>query len=1087
MKQGPGRFQRAAAVTLAALLFAALSAPFPQANAASTILLTGDELEQVRHNIQQEPLKSYFDRLQRGDGGSAAPFLHLLTGERRYAEASRRIILSDLDYLRDQIPYMVNIWILRPPGRVVSAIMAWDMTKDSGVYSDEDRRAIEETLSWTIDHFMNEGADHIGAGFQYITDYLPWDMEDWVIANMNIHRLEAVALYALAFPESPRSEALLEYTADYYERVLSLGSRPGGAWAENPRYMGGILRKLFIIAAGLKKAGVHDFFADERLRVMLSFFAESIPAPGIDDPNRPLMVAADDAHWWENRSTILSWAAPRYRDSEPQAAGEWMWCWKNQDAPLSHESLFFVDPSIQPVKPSYGSYLPGMGYVLLRERFAEPDETFFFATFGPELGTANRTMHHAPNHGDFSIIWRGEPLFLTRGCASYVWSRRMRDQVDFARNLVTFEGAGSSIEIPEKRYSGEAVEVNTGFDETLARDYYPDGVANFVSADSFEYAAGRVRNWQMSLPAPFNNRHFLFLKPDVFIVWDQVRSPYPLQWNFHMPADDVTVDGKRITLAGHGGVKLAIDFLQDERLDCQLDWPMDSIRTKWPMVLSCPWGEGMFVFNAMDIARQVLEHNNPGAAKILENILCHPARPKRIGLIGTDGQTAEVLDRFGMNYELLSYDDMAGDLSRFDRIILGHFGVLVRDRDMLDYRRKLWDYVENGGVCYWAYQYAWGWKPGDTSGPGYFPRMLMVGEGTSALWGEGIELDCPVFTDGSPLWNEPNRITENDWDGWQVGAPDTLKLLHYNQIPNTDRARNIPVYYSDYWQVHASAKRTYNINLPRTRERFGPYRWIKVYHEPSDDYLAVLRPWKDGSAPAAEIIRGHEDEVVIRQGNDIWWALLGKHAGLTGTLALMRYDDGQLRMARTEDGGVDVYDQQRFGVEPRELMLVDNLDAELGGMVFTFEQPATFHIDFGTKAGSLAVPDEGSVTLPWGFERVTLDGRRMRAENDGGFTSFELPAGDYSFDAAGETLALTRNAHVARLEVFDGTGQPVEWVHIFRTLSGDGRTWFQGATDGDGTLSIRWEGNDEQELIFEKDGKHITRTVRPGVQRVEFR
>jgi len=1089
MKQRSGRAisgSRGIFFRLTGLALLLMVASAPSARAASTVLLTDGELARVKENIGAEPLRSYYQRLLRGDGGSAAPILYLLSGERRFAERSREIILGDLAYLKKEIPFMVDIWILRPPGRAVSAIMAWDMTRDSGVYSDEDRSAIEETLSWTIDHFMNEGTDHIGAGFKYQTDYFPHDMEDWVIANMNVHRLEAVALYALVFHGSPRSKELLAYTAGYFERILSLGSRPGGAWAENPRYMGGVLQHLYIIAAGLKKAGVRDFFKDERFRGMLSFFAESIPAPGIDDPNRPLMVAADDAHWWENRSTILSWAASRYREAEPTAAGEWMWCWRNQGEPLTALSLFFVDPAVEPVKPSYGSYLPGMGYVLLRDRFAEPDETFFFATFGPELGTSNRTMHHAPNHGDFSLVWRGKPLFLTRGCASYVWSRRMRDQVDFARNLVTFDGAGEPIEIPEKRYAGEAVEVNDGFDETLAADFYPDGVANFVSSPTFDYAAGRVRNWQMSLPAPFNNRHFLFLKPDVFIIWDQVRSPYPLQWNFHMPAKDVEVNGKRVTLTTRDDVKLAIDFLQDERLECQLDWPMDSIRTDWPMVLSCPWGKGMFVFNAMDITRQVLENNHLGAAKILENIICYPARPKRIGLIGTDGQTAAVLEKLGFGYELLSYDDLAGDLSHFDRIIVGHFGVLVRDRDMVEYRQKLWDYVEDGGVCYWAYQYAWGWKPGDTSGPGYFPRMLMIGEGTSALWGEGIELDCPVATDGSPIWNSPNRITESDWLDWQVGAPDTLKLLHYNQIPNTDRARNIPVYYSDHWQVHASAKRTYNINLPQTRRRFGPYRWIKVFHEPSDDYLAVLRPFESGNEPAAEIIRGRENEVLIGQDGDYWWVLLGKHAGLTGTLALMRYADGQLTFSRASDGTREVYDQQRFGVAPKELLLVDNLDAEIGGMAFAFEHPATLYVNLEDMTGRLALLDEGTVTLPWRLTRVTADGKTVRTRGADDATSFELRAGEYTFAVEGGTLALVKKRHVARLHVVDNEGEPVEWVHVFRKLPGRGRTLFQGATDGAGALSIRWEGAEKQELLFEKDGKSVTRTVTPGVQRIDF-
>jgi len=1063
--------------------------PLPAGRAGAAVLVTDGELAAARENVNKEPLRGYFEKLVRTGDADAAPFLYLLSGEREYALKARTTVFDNLDYLREYIPYMVDIWILHSPGRVVSALLAYDMTRDSGVYTEKEVEEIKDTLFWCVRHYLNEGRDHIGRGFLYQTDYIPEDMEEWVVANMNVHRLLAVGLYGLVFPGEPRSGEIIEYAVDYFERVLCLGSRPGGAWAENPRYMGGVLRELYMLAAGLKNAGERDFFEDERFKRMLGFFAESIPAPGIEHPHRPTMVAADDAHWWENRTAILGWAAARYHGENPKLAGEWTWCWRKSGSPLTPESLLFVDPGIEPVKPDYGSYLPGMGYVILRDRFAEPDETFFFATFGPEYGTSNKTMHHSPCHGDFSIIWRGYPLFLTRGCSSYLWSRRMRDQVDFARNVVTFDGAGGSIAIPERKYAGPAVEVNTTFDESLVRDYYPDGVTNFVSSEGFEYAAGEVRNWDMSLPAPFNVRHFLFLKPDVFVVWDQVRSPYPLQWNFHMPAESVVKQGKKIELTSWDGVRLAVDFLQDEPLDVTFDWPLESIRTDWPMVLSCPYGKGMFIFNALDIARQVLEHDHDGARRILENLLCYPSRPERIGLIETDGQTAAVLEKLGFSYELLDYDDLAGDLSRFDRIVVGHFAVLVRDRDLCDYREKLWKYVEDGGVCYWAYQYAWGWKPGDTSGPGYFPKMLMVGEGTSVLWGEGIELHRPVSMDGSPLWERPNRITPGDWKGWYVDGPDTFKVMPpYPLLPNTDRARNFPVYYSDYWRVHASALKTYNINVPPTRSRFGPYRWIKVHHKASDDFLAVFRPWKEGVAGGlpAEIIKGKENEVLIRQDGDYWWLFLGKHAGFDGNIALLRYRGNSLTVRKRPSGEYDVYERQRFDAAPVEFLLADTVEAEFGGMRFVFSHPATVSCNLGERRGTISILDGGRVSLPWEAERVLLSGRRLDAERTDGGVGFDLPPGEFDFRFPRKVLELTVRSHVARVEVVTPGGEPVRWVHVFRDLPGEGRTWFQGATDAHGKLTLRWKGARKQTVSLEKGGTSIMETIEPGIRRIVF-
>jgi len=978
------------------------------------VLVTDTELRQAKSNVTKEPLKAHFQILSRGDGGNAAPLLYLLTGEKKYAVRARTSIQNNLKYLRKHIPYMVNIWILRSPGRVVSTLLAYDMTRESGVYTDKDIHEIKDVLSWCITHYLNEGTDHLGKGFLYQTDYFPEDMEDWVIANMNVHRLLAVGLYGFVFPEEPRSNEIRQYTVDYFERILSLGARQGGAWAENPRYMGGVLRELFILAAGLKNAGERDFFMDERFKKMLGFFAESIPVPGTEGQNKPTMVAADDSHWWENRATILSWAASRYYESEPELAGELIWCWQKLNAPLATESLLFVNPDIEPVKPEYSSYLPGMGYVILRDRFSEPDETFFFATFGPELGTSNRTMHHQPSHGDFSLIWKGNPILLTRGCSSYVWSRRMRDQVDFSHSVVTFDGAGESLAIPEKKYSIPAVEVNASVDENLVRDFYPDGITNYISTPGFDYAAGQIRNWDISIPASFNVRHFIFLKPDVFLIWDQVRSSYP-------------------------------------------------------------------------IARQLLGNNHKGAGKILENLLSYPSRPKRIGLIETDGQMEAVIKKLGFTFELLDYNELEGDLSRFDRIVVGHFAVLVRDRDMVDYREKLWKYVEDGGVCYWAYQYAWGWKPGDTSGPGYFPKTLMVGEGTSILWGEGIELNCPVEMDDDPIWNFPNKITMEDWNGWQIGRPDTFKVMPlYAVKPNTDRARNIPVYYSDHWRVHASARKTYNINIPSTRSRFGPYRWIKVHHKPSDDFFTVLRPWVNGNKPSAEIIRGTETEAVITQGDDYWRILLGKHPGFTGNLSLLRYKNDRLKISTTADKKQKIDQSQLQSVTPQEIFLVDALDASVADLRFTFEHSATFFFNVDESYGELSTLDGGKITLPWKLKKVTLSGRSLKKETTPDGTEINLTAGEYNFTLNGDILSLTRKCFVGRVEVVDTDGNPMQWIHIFRDLSGKKRTLFQGATDAHGFLTLRWDGKAKQRITLKKGKDSIRKNINPGVQKIVF-
>ncbi len=317
----------------------------------------------------------------------------------------------------------------------------------------------------------------------------------------------------------------------------------------------------------------------------------------------------------------------------------------------------------------------------------------------------------------------------------------------------------------------------------------------------------------------------------------------------------------------------------------------------------------------------------------------------------------------------------------------------------------------------------------------------------------------------------------------------TTKLLHYHEKPNTDRARNFPVYYSDHWRVHASALRTYNINVPATRSRFGPYRWIKVHHAPSDDYLAVLRPWKssDSSKPSSTILKGTETEAIISQGDDCWRILLGKHSGLNGNLAMFRYKKNQLKFSTTPEGKQVIDDRQYSNITPVEIALVDALAADIGGKHFTFQRPATFSYSLDESSGTLSMLEGGKVTLPWKLKKVSVSGHRIKHVNVSETTSINLPAGDYSYILSGETLEFTRNCHVGQIEVVNESGSTVSWVHIFRDLPGKGRTWFQGATDKRGRLSMRWDGEMRQEITLSKGKKSIRAKIKPGMQRIVFK
>ncbi len=251
----------------------------------------------------------------------------------------------------------------------------------------------------------------------------------------------------------------------------------------------------------------------------------------------------------------------------------------------------------------------------------------------------------------------------------------------------------------------------------------------------FEYAAGDVQNWDVGLPAAFNTRHFIFLKPDVFVIWDQVRSSYPLQWNLHIPAESVTSAGKSIRIANREGVNLSLDFLQDEPLDWTLDWPLESIRADWPLVLRCPYGKGMFVFTRSTSPSGA--RREPRGPKKSWRTFSLPAKPtksahrdrrpepRRCGQ-GTACPTNSSITSPG--------GDSPGSTAR-----VGQFAVLVRTATCSTTAKAL--EVLQTAASAMGLPVRLGMEARRHVGPGNISRNPHGGRGTSRSWGEGIEHD----------------------------------------------------------------------------------------------------------------------------------------------------------------------------------------------------------------------------------------------------------------------------------------------------------------------------------------------------------
>lgn len=131
--------------------------------------------------------------------------------------------------------------------------------------------------------------------------------------------------------------------------------------------------------------------------------------------------------------------------------------------------------------------------------------------------------------------------------------------------------------------------------------------------------------------------------------------------------------------------------------------------------------------------------------------------PVSVGYVmGAGDQVADAIQQLGLDVTMLDEEALAeGDLSQYDIIVTGVRAYLNR-QDLRAYNARLMEYVEQGGtvlVQYNKFEFndaQWGPYPIEVS-----RNRITVEEAPMRI----LDPDHPVF-------NFPNRVTENDWNDW---------------------------------------------------------------------------------------------------------------------------------------------------------------------------------------------------------------------------------------------------------------------------------------------------------------------------------
>lgn len=127
-------------------------------------------------------------------------------------------------------------------------------------------------------------------------------------------------------------------------------------------------------------------------------------------------------------------------------------------------------------------------------------------------------------------------------------------------------------------------------------------------------------------------------------------------------------------------------------------------------------------------------------------------------VMGVGDKVPEALEQLGVDVQLLDLDELrTGDLSRFGTILIGIRAYAVR-RDLGAYNGRLLDYVHQGGNLIVQYQ-----TPEFDAAP-FGPYPYTMGRRPEEVSEE--DASVRILEPAHPIFREPHRITEADFDGW---------------------------------------------------------------------------------------------------------------------------------------------------------------------------------------------------------------------------------------------------------------------------------------------------------------------------------
>jgi len=504
-----------------------------------SIFIRYQDFDMLRHNFENLPqntvgkrnriIRAWFSNNENEKEKATQEFI------RYWKDYSKRWTEEKLNTERPDGVSLRGIW---------RTIQLYDIVESFGYLTEEDRKEYRDVLIRSVELALGNDPANLRT--------IPIENLGWRLSNIWTDVFLAAGWVGLAFPEIPQANQWVEFAVNELIWQTENGTWDG-AWHECPRYHLYQMKITINFAIALYNRTGINLFENSSIKSQgewcIHFSTPRDKVAGIAAKEKDGVVMSlglGDSTWGENMG-VLNILANYIQNIDTRLSQDLMWIWqrsgfKGTEEPVS-DLLINTKLKASDKVNLKSAITASKGYIVMRDKHDTDDEVWFML----KCGKVSMCGHENGDANSFSLMAFGTPLALDAGSGDYgdpnhrAWNKRT-----ISHNVVAFRSPGE--DDPGKYDSSGWV----------------DGeVLNWQTSDEIDYSATDASK---ANKVDKYVRHVVFVKPNYFVIKDEIISKKESSYLLHSPADTIIWNNNLISLYTPWHTQLDVHVLQPQQI-----------------------------------------------------------------------------------------------------------------------------------------------------------------------------------------------------------------------------------------------------------------------------------------------------------------------------------------------------------------------------------------------------------------------------------------------------------------------------------------------------------------------------------------